>query len=98
MTEGGEDADDLVADLLRKPFSCRTLTEKLDIVRKGRPTPELASLTQPGKTCVRRFQFSNYERYTWLTGSEEKRKLLSWECLLLANNQFGDWSNTGFVV
>lgn len=96
MTEGGEDGD-LVADLLRKPFSSRTLKEKLDIVRKGRPTPELASLTQPGKTCVRRFQVSNYECYPWLTGSEEKCKLFCWECSLLANDQLGVWSHTGFA-
>ncbi|XP_029703746.1 zinc finger MYM-type protein 1-like isoform X1 [Takifugu rubripes] len=95
-TEGGDDSD-LVADLLRKPFSSRTLKEKLDIVRKGRPTPELASLSQPGKTCVRRFQVSNYERYPWLTGSEEKCKLFCWECLLLANDQLGVWSHTGFA-
>lgn len=96
MAEGGEDSG-LVADLLRNPFSSRTLKEKQDIVRKGRPTPELASLIQPGKTCVRRFQVSNYERYPWLTGSEEKRKLFCWECLLLANDRLGVWSHTGFA-
>lgn len=34
---------DLVADLLSKPFSRRTFQEKLDIVKRGRATPKLAS-------------------------------------------------------
>ncbi|XP_077445261.1 uncharacterized protein LOC144065901 isoform X4 [Stigmatopora argus] len=88
---------DLVADLLSKPFSRRTYQEKLDIIKKGRSTPKLASLSQPGKGCVRRFQFANYERYPWLTGSEEHCKLYCWECLLFATNGHGVWSNTGFA-
>ncbi|XP_077444502.1 zinc finger MYM-type protein 1-like isoform X2 [Stigmatopora argus] len=88
---------DLVADLLSKPFSRQTFQEKLDIIKKGRSTPKLASLSQPGKGCVRRFQFANYERYPWLTGSEEHCKLYCWECLLFATDRHGVWSNTGFA-
>ena len=61
MAEGGEEVD-LVADIITTPFSRRTFAEKMDIVRRGRPTHALASLSQPGKGFVRRFQFSNYER------------------------------------
>lgn len=69
MAEGGEDID-LVEDIVKTPFSRRTFQEKLDIVRRGRPTPTLASLSQSGKGFVRHFQIANYERYQWLTGSE----------------------------
>ncbi|XP_049573527.1 zinc finger MYM-type protein 1 isoform X1 [Syngnathus scovelli] len=87
---------DLVADLLSKPFSSRTFQEKLDIVKQGRATPKLASLSQPGRGFVRHFQSTNYERYPWLTGSEESCKLYCWECLLFATDRHGVWSHTGF--
>lgn len=96
MAEGGEEMD-LVADLLSKPFSRRTFQEKLDIIKKGRATLKLASLSQPGKGFVRHFQSTNYERYHWLTGPEEHCKLYCWECLLYATDQHGVWSHTGFV-
>ncbi|XP_055017683.1 zinc finger MYM-type protein 1-like [Boleophthalmus pectinirostris] len=92
----GEDID-LVADLLSTPFSRRPFQEKLDIVRRGRLTPALASLSQQGKGFVRHFQTTNYERYPWLTASEKRCKLYCWECLLLATDRFGVWSHTGFA-
>ena len=64
-----EEGLDIAADLLKKSFSKRIFSEKLEIVKQGRPTPQLAALTQPGKGFVRHFQSSNYERYSWLTAS-----------------------------
>ncbi|XP_051918603.1 zinc finger MYM-type protein 1-like [Hippocampus zosterae] len=87
---------DLVADLLCTQFSRRAFHKKLDIVRRGRPTPALAGLSQRGKGFVRHFQTSNYERYPWLTASETHCKLYCWECLLLASDRCGVWSHTGF--
>lgn len=60
MAEGGGAEIDLVADLLSKSFSRWPFQEKLDIVKKGRATLKLASLSKPGKGFVRHFQ-SNYE-------------------------------------
>ena len=60
MAEGGKEVD-LVADLLSKPFSRRTFQEKLEIVKRGRTTPTLASLSQPGPGFIRHFQITNYE-------------------------------------
>ena len=96
MAEGGDEMD-LVADLLSKPFSRRSFQEKLDIVKKSRATPKLASLSQSGKGFVRHFQSTNYERYPWLTGSEEHCRLYCWECLLFATDRHGVWSHTGFA-
>ncbi|KAG7513368.1 zinc finger MYM-type protein 1-like [Solea senegalensis] len=93
----GELSVDLVADILARPFSRRTFQEKLDLVRGGRPTPELANLSQPGKGFVRHFQASNYERYPWLTASDGRCKLFCWECLLFAKDKFSVWSYTGFA-
>ncbi|XP_068426943.1 zinc finger MYM-type protein 1-like isoform X2 [Clinocottus analis] len=92
---GGE--TDLVSDLLKKPFSRRTFQEKWEIVTKGRPTPQLAALTQKEKTCMRHFQLANYERYSWLTASEKSCKLYCWECLLFATDRLGVWSHGGFA-
>lgn len=76
---------DLVADLLSKPFSRRTFQEKRDIVKQGRATTKLASLSQPGKQFVRHFQSTTSG--SWITGSED---------LLFATERDGVWSHTGF--
>ena len=64
MATGG---DDIVADLLSVPFSRQSFNEKMDIVKKGRPTPGHLELNQPAKAgYVCHFQASNC-KYTWLT-------------------------------
>lgn len=93
--EGAE--QDLVLDLLSRPFSGRSFADKLELVRRGRPTPPLAGLSQKGKGFVRHFQASNYKRYPWLTASESRCKLFCWDCLLLAVDRRGAWSYTGFA-
>ncbi|KAI3370541.1 hypothetical protein L3Q82_025298, partial [Scortum barcoo] len=40
----------------------QTFPEKLDIVKRGRSIPSLASLSQPGQGFVCHFQTSAYER------------------------------------
>ena len=94
---GGEETNDLVAALLARRFSRRSFQEKLDIIKRGRPTPALPNLIQQGKTYVRHFQSSNYERYPWLTGSEQHCRLYCWECMLFTTDRHGAWSHEGFV-
>ncbi|XP_034401525.1 zinc finger MYM-type protein 1-like [Cyclopterus lumpus] len=91
---GGE--PDLVEDLLTRPFSRRTFQEKREILTKGRPTPHLAALTKQVKSCVRHFQSTNYERYSWMTASQKSCKLYCWECLLFAPERLAAWSHVGF--
>lgn len=69
---------DLVAGLLKTPFSGRSFTDKKEIT-KGRPIPTLDLLTKASKGFVRHFKDCNYERYEWLTASTEhiRKKLLS---------------------
>ncbi|KAM6949866.1 ribonuclease P protein subunit p29 isoform 1-T1 [Lycodopsis pacificus] len=93
--DGGEETD-LVADLLATPFWGRTFEEKLEIVRKGRPTPQL-NLTNQGKGYVRHFQSTNYERYSWLTASVKSCKLYCWKCILFSTERVGVWNHAGFV-
>ena len=62
----------IVADLLPVPFSRRSFNEKMDIVKKGRPTPKHLELNQPAKAgYVRHIQADNWERYTWFTDTRD---------------------------
>ena len=61
MAEGGEETD-LIAEFVVETFSGWTFHEKLDIIKKGRATPRLASLSRAGRAFVRHFQTMNYEQ------------------------------------
>ena len=89
-------ANDVVVDLLSVPFSRRPFNEKMDIVKKGRPTPEQLEISQASKAGYERhFQASNWERYPWLTGSVVRKKLYCWECLLFGTDK-GAWNWRGY--
>lgn len=94
MATGGE-KEDVVAELLSVPFSRRTFVDKMKIVEKGRPTPEEFDLAQPSKSYVRHFQASNWERYSWLTGSVKHKKLYCWHCLLFGTDK-DVWNSKGY--
>jgi hypothetical protein len=80
----------IAADLLKKSFSRRNFSEKLEIVKLGRPT---AALTQPaGQRICAHLHSSNYERYSWLTASSCDCNRYCWECLLFATDRCGVWS------
>lgn len=54
MATGGNDidtagGDDIIADLLSVSFSRRLFDEKMDIIKKGCPTPKRLELHQPAK-------------------------------------------------
>ena len=101
MAEGGDTVsvlsdEDVVADLLSVPFSRRQFNEKMDIVKKGRPTPERLEITKVTKAGYERhFQASNWERYPWLTGSVRHKKLYCWACLLFGTDK-GAWNWKGY--
>ncbi len=60
---------DLVADLLKMPFSRRSFAKQENNWEK-RPTPKLISLTKACKVFMRHFKDCNYECYhEWLTAS-----------------------------
>ena len=62
----------MVLEILKNPLSRWTFPEKLKVVRRGRPTSTLASLSQPRKGFVLHVQTSAYERYHGLAASEEQ--------------------------
>ncbi|KAL7380716.1 hypothetical protein ABVT39_022730 [Epinephelus coioides] len=86
---------DMVADLLRMPFSKHPFAEKNKIISRGRPTPKMDALTKCNKGFVRHFTAGNYQRYEWLTASSEHNKLFCWSRLLFSTSP-GTWNTSGF--
>ena len=87
--------EDIVSHLLHHvPFSRLSFNDKLGLISKGRPTPEL-SVVQKTKSFERHFNSSNYMRYPWMTGSTKEQKLYCWDCLLFGAES-GSWAKDGF--
>lgn len=55
---------DIVADLLRIPFSRRSFQDKKEISERERPRPKLEGHMQAGKGFVRHFTEANYDCYS----------------------------------
>ena len=86
---------DIVSQL--KDFSTLSFQRKLEIMNKGRPTPDLKNLHQTaGKNkIIRCFQRSCYAKKEWLCGCSVKNRLFSFPCLLFATKS-RVWKETGF--
>ena len=86
-----------IVNLLERPFVRRDFQEKNNIVENGRLTPKLPRLTQSAKNFTRHFQDANYDKYKWLTGSDELNALFCWNCLLFGQDRNTSWTKTGFT-
>ena len=86
---------DIVSQL--RDFSTLSFQRKLEIINKGRPTPDLKNLHQTaGKNkIIRCFQRSWYAKKEWLCGSSVKNRLFCFPCLLFAAKSHV-WKKTGF--
>ena len=69
-----EDESDVVASLI---------AEKLEIIKNGRPTPEL-ELKEKVKKVERHFKTDNYQRYPWMTGCKKTNMAVLLELFTLA--------------
>lgn len=85
----------IICELLERRFSSYSFQEKLELITKGRPTPELKKLTTKTKQTNRYFNKKMYENYEWLTACESNSKLYCWSCILFTN-QLGVWNKYGF--
>lgn len=84
-----------VDSILEKPFSRRSIQEKLDIKRKGRETPTLKSSVSGTKRSFNAAYW--YEKVSWLTGSVKRQKLFCWSCLLFPPSTGPDvWFRRGY--
>lgn len=88
----------VIEELLTNKFSCKSFQEKLEIVKNGRPRPELTSLTSEHecqkKEYTRHFSLQQYTSVPWLTGCEHLNKLFCWPCLLFSNDD-DVWTKIG---
>lgn len=91
---------DVIAELLSRPFSSRSMEEKLQLVKMDVPRPKLETMqstcVRKGKTITRKFNPSSYET-KWLCGSENLARLFCWPCLLFRkSSDKGIWNGTGY--
>ena len=82
---------DVILDLLQRPFSSRSQSEQKAIACMTRPMPKLLL-----KTGKRNFQEFWYSRKDWLCASEVRKSLFCWPCLLF-NSKSTTWTYTGYV-
>ncbi|XP_068086206.1 zinc finger MYM-type protein 1 [Anabrus simplex] len=80
----------LVDDLLERPFSLRSLEEKMEVKRLGRPTPDL-NITQKATGGEKRSEYTrkfNRKVYKniWVCGCEIRNALFCFPCLLFGNS------------
>lgn len=81
-----------ISALLQTPFSSRTLAEKLDIKKLGRPLPNL-NLQQQTKNRCRKFNPEIYNKNKWICGSQEVNAFFCFPCVLFGGDV--SWTKTG---
>ncbi|XP_069464067.1 zinc finger MYM-type protein 1-like [Ambystoma mexicanum] len=85
-----------VDQLLSKPFSGLTHSEKLEVKRLGPDRPDVKieqSAKDRGKAYTHTFSMVWYKKKTWLTGSIAKRSLFCFPCLLFGGETA--WTKIG---
>ncbi|XP_075213637.1 uncharacterized protein LOC142319849 [Lycorma delicatula] len=85
LTGTKSEEDDMVCQLIRIPFTRRSLFEKREILKKGRPTPSVQighTDIKAGKLFSRYFSGGLYTSFSWLTVSEARCKIYCWPCIL----------------
>ena len=90
----------VIQDLIKKPFSFQSFSEKQEIVKKDRPCPSLTGLCSKHKDkkqeYVRHFQTVQYKKTSWLAGCNVKERLFCWPCLLFGVDRTSVWTKDGF--
>lgn len=87
-----------VSQLKKLDFHRLSLEKKLDIKRKGRPTPEL-HIMQEQRRCksknfyCRKFNRNTYNRTSWICGCEKTNSFFCFVCLLFGGSD--DWTKHG---
>lgn len=87
----------IIEELLVKPFSARSFTDKLTIVSKCRPTPLMPNLKSKAKNFTRHLKQQNYVSFMWLCGCKKLTKLYCWPCLLFSTERSTIWTKSGFT-
>ncbi|KAL0267492.1 UNVERIFIED_CONTAM: hypothetical protein PYX00_009744 [Menopon gallinae] len=94
--EGPSTEEDVIPSLLNDlPFKIRPDYEKLEVIQKGRPLPQLYITKRDNVNNYHKsFRGSWYITYKWLCGSKEYNKLFCWPCVLM-QPETSEWSSGG---
>lgn len=87
-----------VVNLIDKPFSHRSLEEKLEIKKLGRPLPDLTikqNIKSGTRTFCNTFKSDYYSKIDWLCGCDTKNALFCFPCLLFCGEQL--WTKSGLT-
>ena len=87
--------EDLILKL--RNFSKLSFQSKVNILKKGRPIPDLKNLLQTtGRKKVNRYFHKEwYTRKEWLCGCALRNRLFCYPCLLFSTSD-NVWTKTGF--
>ncbi|CAH1396354.1 unnamed protein product [Nezara viridula] len=83
-----------VCNMILIGFHKYTPEEQAEIIRKGRPVPQLDNLVITTSTGKKSFCSKRYEYDEWLTGCKQRSKLYCWPCLLFSE-RIDPWTTTG---
>ena len=83
----------VLESLWKTPFGGLNYSNKCDILKQGRPTPQLPTLSTKTKNYTRHFQESWYSSFKWLCGCKSTQKLYCWPCILFSSD--GVWTKNG---
>lgn len=79
-----------------KNFSQLNISEKVEVKRIGRPTPDMSlecASTSRGKSYLRKFNKNVYAKYPWICGCEVKNRLFCFTCILFGGDIH--WTSAG---
>jgi len=83
--------DKIIDFLLTNGFNALTYEQKNQI-KLNRPTPHLLLTCQDGK-YIRKFQYSWYNKFPWLTGCDKRNKMFCFTCVIFGGEK--EWSVNG---
>lgn len=85
-----------IQTLLMKQFSVVERGDRMDLILKGRPTPDLPGLEMNFDGKLLNFDTSMYVKHDWLCGSEALQAVFCWPCLLFASDRISYWTKLGY--
>ncbi|KAJ8941729.1 hypothetical protein NQ318_023325 [Aromia moschata] len=87
-----------VHSLIEEPFCGRSLSDRIETKRLGRPTPDLnivQIVTCKKRSFNRKFNRDVYEKNSWICGCDIRNALFCFPCLLFGGEQL--WTRLGLT-
>lgn len=90
--------DTIIQEIFSHPLARREFVQKVEIKKKGRPTPDVQIFQKDGNKS-RSFSMSAYRNCEWLTACVAVKRLFCWPCILFPAQGISNevWQSSGFV-